>query len=97
MVRSSLNGIYIDSNSMESSDPVRDLNNFLQGQPNGNLTALLQFRSEQTGPNNQATHQVTYTFRGVVVGTGIGTTINLAKRAAAIQALQYFRTQGIPE
>ncbi|KAH9002436.1 hypothetical protein EDB86DRAFT_2827380 [Lactarius hatsudake] len=74
---------------MEGSDPVRDLNNFLQGHPSGNLTSLLRFRNEQTGPNNQATHQGTYTYltvnafaavRGVIVGTGRGTAIGVAKR-----------------
>lgn len=97
MVQSSSSGIYIELTTplTPMEDPVRDLNNLLQGQPSGNLTPLLQFRSEQTGRNDQATHQVTYTFRGVDVGTGTGTAITLAKRAAAIQALQYFRTQGV--
>ncbi|KAF8484431.1 hypothetical protein DFH94DRAFT_688860 [Russula ochroleuca] len=81
---------------MADDDPVRDLNNFLQGQP-GNLSRLLNFASHQTGPNNQAKHTGTYTFRGVVVGTGEGTSKATAKRGAAIQALQYFRAHGIPE
>ncbi|KAI9467319.1 hypothetical protein BJY52DRAFT_1182756 [Lactarius psammicola] len=78
------------------ADPVRDLNNFLQGQPGGNLTPLLQWRNEQSGPNNQAIHQGTYIFRNVAIGTGVGTSIGLAKRDAAIKALQYFRVYGVP-
>jgi hypothetical protein len=35
--------------------------------------------------------------RGVVIGKGSGTTIASAKRVAAVRALQYFRTHGIPE
>jgi len=34
--------------------------------------------------------------RGVTVGTGIGTAKPLAKRGAAVQALQYFKAHGIP-
>jgi len=33
--------------------------------------------------------------RGVTVGTGIGTAKALAKRGAAVQALQYFKAHGI--
>ncbi|KAF8270942.1 hypothetical protein EI94DRAFT_1797546 [Lactarius quietus] len=79
------------------SDPVQELNNFLQQvQKPTNLTQFLQYRNEQVGPNNQAVHHGTYLFRGVVVGTGAGTAIGLAKRAAATQALQYFQTHEIP-
>ena len=35
--------------------------------------------------------------RDIVVGKGRGLSIIQAKSAAAIQALQYFRTHGIPE
>ncbi|KAN0128579.1 hypothetical protein V8E53_013624 [Lactarius tabidus] len=79
------------------SDPVRDLNNYLQEvQKPTNLTQFLRFSSEQMGPSNQAIHQGTYIFRNVVVGTGVGTAISLARSAAATQALQYFRVNGIP-
>jgi len=77
-----------------AGDPNRDLGNFLQ---EVNLVPLLQFTCVQAGPNNQPIHTGTYTFRDVVVGQGSGTTIASAKRAAATQALQYFRTSGIPE
>ncbi|KAH9983198.1 hypothetical protein BJV74DRAFT_886989 [Russula compacta] len=79
-------------------DPIRDLNNFLQGiRKPENLVPLLRFSTVQTGPNNQATHTGIYRFRNIVVGTGVATAINVAKRVAASQALQYFRTHGIPE
>ncbi|KAH9998293.1 hypothetical protein BJV77DRAFT_1064820 [Russula vinacea] len=86
----------IFSLTMAGDDPVRDLNNYLQGQP-GNLTQHLNFATEKTGPDSQAKHTGTYTFRGVVVGTGEGTRKAAAKRAAAVQALQYFHAYGIPE
>ena len=35
--------------------------------------------------------------RGVVVGTGNGTSKAIARRNAATNALQYLRAQGIPE
>ncbi|KAI9508136.1 hypothetical protein F5148DRAFT_1284396 [Russula earlei] len=78
-------------------DPVRDLNNFLQEvRKPENLVPLLRFTSVQTGPNNEAKHHGTYSFRGVNVGTGIGNTKAIARRGAAVQALVYFRTHGIP-
>jgi len=79
------------------SDPVQQLNNLLQGHPRGNLTKFLQFDSKQQGPNNQAIPDATYTYKNVIVGTGVDTSTSQAKSAAATQALQYFRTHGIPE
>lgn len=35
--------------------------------------------------------------RGVVVGRGLGNNIAGARRNAAIQALQFFQTNGIPQ
>jgi len=80
------------------ADPLRRLNTYLQTvQRPSNLVPLLAFTSEQWGPKHQAVHQGTYTFRGVVVGQGQGSSKAMAKRAAAIQALQHFSTHGIPE
>ncbi|KAI0298834.1 hypothetical protein BC826DRAFT_1102896 [Russula brevipes] len=79
-------------------DPIRELNNYLQGVMRGvNLVPLLIFTSAQEGPNNQAVHTGTYKFRGKVVGTGVGAAIAIAKRIAATHALQYFRANGIPQ
>ncbi|KAI0248821.1 hypothetical protein BJV78DRAFT_1284476 [Lactifluus subvellereus] len=84
-----------DPSSM--ADPVRDLNNYLQEiQKPTNLAPLLQWSCVQNGPNHQATHIGTYTFRNVVIGRGEGVTINLAKSVAATQGLQYLHTNGIP-
>ena len=45
-----------------SSDPVRDLNNYLQVVKHGqNLTRYLSLSSQQTGLNNRAVHVVIYT------------------------------------
>jgi len=81
-----------------SSDSVIELNNFLQEVKRPvNLAPFLHFTSVQTGPDNQATHAGTYTFRGVVVGRGSGLSKAYAKRAAAEGAMWYFRIHGIPE
>jgi hypothetical protein len=40
-------------------DPVRDLNNALQGHPTGNLTTQFSWVLKQTGPNHQITHFAT--------------------------------------
>jgi hypothetical protein len=37
-------------------DPVRELNNFLQGHPRGNLIFYLSWLVRQTGLSNQVTH-----------------------------------------
>ncbi|KAI0248819.1 hypothetical protein BJV78DRAFT_1284474 [Lactifluus subvellereus] len=84
-----------DPSSM--ADPVRDLNNYLQEVQDGiDLTPFLHFTKKQMGPNNQAVHTVTYTFKNVEIGTGRGTSIGQAKSAAATQGLRYLRTRGIP-
>ena len=45
-----------------SSDPVRDLNNYLQVVKQGqNLAPYLSFSSQQTGLNNRAIHVGIYT------------------------------------
>ena len=40
-------------------DPVRYLNNRLQGHPRGNLTPYLSWVLGQTGPDHQKTHHAT--------------------------------------
>ncbi|KAH9961996.1 hypothetical protein BGW80DRAFT_1463639 [Lactifluus volemus] len=77
--------------SSNEEDPIRALNNLLQG-TNPSLNHFLSWTSEQTGPNHQAWHKGQYTFRGVVVGYGEGLSINQAKYHAAKQALQHFQT-----
>ncbi|KAI0248820.1 hypothetical protein BJV78DRAFT_1284475 [Lactifluus subvellereus] len=80
-----------DPSSM--ADPVRDLNNYLQEvQVGTNLTPFLSFTNKQIGPNNQAVHIFTYTFRNIEIGTGRGASISQARRDAATQGLQYLRT-----
>jgi hypothetical protein len=41
------------------ADPVRDLNNFLQGQPSGNLTKEFKWISKKEGPGHNAVFHVT--------------------------------------
>lgn len=41
------------------ADPVRDLNNFLQGQPEGNLTKEFAWESKKEGPQHGVTYHVT--------------------------------------
>jgi hypothetical protein len=41
------------------ADPVRDLNNFLQGQPEGNLTRDFRWVSKKEGPQHGVTYHVT--------------------------------------
>jgi dsRNA-specific ribonuclease len=40
-------------------DPVRDLNNFLQGQPGGSLTKEFKWLSKREGPDHGAVYHVT--------------------------------------
>ncbi|KAH9169638.1 hypothetical protein EDB89DRAFT_2244508 [Lactarius sanguifluus] len=40
-------------------DPVRDLNNYLQGHSSGNITTLLSWETTQQGPQHQVTHYAT--------------------------------------
>ena len=41
------------------ADPVRDLNNFLQGRPEGNLTKDFKWSSTKEGPEHDALYHVT--------------------------------------
>ncbi|KAI0265066.1 hypothetical protein BC834DRAFT_192783 [Gloeopeniophorella convolvens] len=77
--------------------PVRDLNNFLQGQPGGNLAQELLWKVTKTGPEHSTTFHVTATFRGVDIGVGHGTSRGSAKRDASVQALQYLRSNGLSD
>jgi Double-stranded RNA binding motif len=96
---------------MADRDPVRDLNNFLQGQPGGNATRDFKWLSAREGPEHDTVYHVTavckhcdnisllfihsYTkVRGVNVGVGHGSTKSIAKRNAALQALEYLKTHG---
>ncbi|KAI0298835.1 hypothetical protein BC826DRAFT_1102897 [Russula brevipes] len=76
------------------ADPVRDLNNFLQKQGQGNLTKELNWVSMKEGPEHGAIYHVTAVFRGVSVGVGHGSSIGAAKRDASVQALQYLKSHG---
>ncbi|KAI0248823.1 hypothetical protein BJV78DRAFT_1232731 [Lactifluus subvellereus] len=73
-------------------DPVRDLNNFLQGQPGGSLTREFKWISMREGPDHGAIYHVTAVFRGVNVGIGHGSSMGSAKREASVQALEYLRS-----
>ena len=42
-----------------NADPVRDLNNFLQGQPGGNLTKEFKWNWLREGPEHDALYHVT--------------------------------------
>lgn len=77
-------------------NPIADLNNFLQSHSAGNLAHYFSWRITQEGPNHQAVHHATAIYRGVPVGEGKGVAIGLAKRAAAMQALNYFLKNGVP-
>ena len=41
------------------ADPVRDLNNFLQGQPGGNATRDFQWILKREGPEHETVYHVT--------------------------------------
>lgn len=77
------------------SDPVRDLNNYLQAHRSGNLTPQFSWEMSKEGPNHQITHRAIAKFRGVEVGHGKGVSMGLAKKEAAITALQYLKTSGV--
>ena len=47
-----------NSHKLEA-DPIRDLNNFLQGQPEGNLTRDFKWNSTKQGPEHDALYHVT--------------------------------------
>jgi len=42
-----------------NADPVRDLNNFLQGQPGGNMTKEFKWNWSREGPEHDALYHVT--------------------------------------
>ncbi|KAH9998292.1 hypothetical protein BJV77DRAFT_981093 [Russula vinacea] len=77
------------------ADPVRDLNNFLQGQPGGSVTKDFKWNLTKEGPEHDTIYHVTAVFRGVDVGVGHGSSMGSAKRNASVQALEYLR-QHVP-
>ncbi|KAH9965708.1 hypothetical protein BJV74DRAFT_799583 [Russula compacta] len=82
------------------SEPVRELNLYLQSHPTGNLTPYLTWGITQSGPDNQKTHYATAkselpTVAGGVVGQGKGSSLSVAKREAAMQAMQHFQRNGV--
>ncbi|KAI9439540.1 hypothetical protein H4582DRAFT_1535387 [Lactarius indigo] len=76
-------------------DPVRDLNNYLQGHPSGNLTSQLSWELMQEGLSHELTYNAYAKFRGVEIGHGCGASKSLAKREAAVQALQRLKTASL--
>jgi dsRNA-specific ribonuclease len=91
-------------------DPVRDLNNYLQGHPRGNLTIYFSWVMKQSGPGHQVTHTavancesfdriknyaLSYAVNGTEIGSGRSFSMGNAKREAAMQALQYFSVNKI--
>ncbi|KAN0136184.1 hypothetical protein V8E53_006044 [Lactarius tabidus] len=80
---------------MSQQDPVRDLNNYLQSYPGGNLSSQLSWVTTHDGPQHQVTHYATANFQRQAIGSGRGVSKGLAKAAAAIQALQYLQ-QALP-
>jgi len=50
-----------------SDDPIRDLNNRLQGHPGGNLTPFLSWVLIQDGPDHQKTHYATARCESIIV------------------------------
>ncbi|KAH8982434.1 hypothetical protein EDB92DRAFT_1952324 [Lactarius akahatsu] len=81
--------------SIAMSDFVRDLNNFLQGHPSGNLTTQFSWEMKTDGPNHQITHHAVAKLRGVEIGRGKGVSMGLAKREAANIALQRLKTSSV--
>ncbi|KAF8266748.1 hypothetical protein EI94DRAFT_1802628 [Lactarius quietus] len=75
----------------QREDPVRDLNNYLQGHPRGNLVPLLSWTTTVDGPCHQVTHYATANFQRQAIGSGSAVSKGNAKAAAAIEALQYLR------
>ncbi|KAH9011721.1 hypothetical protein EDB83DRAFT_2523350 [Lactarius deliciosus] len=73
------------------ADPVRDLNNFLQGHSRGNLTHLLSWETTHSGPQHQVTHYATAKFQQREIGHGQGLSKGNAKAVAAAEALRYLQ------
>ncbi|KAH9972979.1 hypothetical protein BGW80DRAFT_277881 [Lactifluus volemus] len=76
----------------EARDPVRDLNNYLQGQRCGNLAGELMWISMRQGPGHCPVYHVTAVFRGVNIGIGHGPSLGSAKQGASVQALEYLQS-----
>ncbi|KAF8256402.1 hypothetical protein EI94DRAFT_1809033 [Lactarius quietus] len=76
---------------MSQQDAIRDLNNYLQLHPRGNLTVHLSWAMTESGPPGQLTHSASAKFQGQAIGHGRGILKNVAKAEAAVQALQYLR------
>jgi len=73
---------------------IAALNNYLQGHSSGNLAPFLTWTLVQEGPSHQTVHTAIAKFCDVVVGQGKGASRGLAKSAAAMEALRYFRERG---
>ncbi|KAH8991271.1 hypothetical protein EDB92DRAFT_1816448 [Lactarius akahatsu] len=76
-----------------SSDPIRELYHYLGYLTAGNLGMYLLWELKQEGPSHQVTHYAIAKFQGVEIGRGRGVSLGLAKREAAILALQHLRNQ----
>jgi len=76
---------------LSMADPVRDLNNHLQGLP-GNLTKYFKWTSMKEGPKHNTIYHVTAVFRDVNIGIGHGSSMSAAKREASTQALVYLKS-----
>lgn len=50
-----------------SDDPIRDLNNRLQGHPRGNLSPYLSWALAQEGPDHQKVHHATARCESTIV------------------------------
>jgi len=70
---------------VDISGPIRDLNNYLQGHPKGNLTLYFSWVLDAS---DQKTHYATAKFYGRVIGFGRGRSIGKAKNDAASNALR---------
>jgi len=73
-----------------------ELNNFLQEHPTGDLTPFLHYALTRYGPDHSAVHVARAIFRGNSYGEGRGTRMGVAKREAAMRALEYFLANGVP-
>ncbi|KAH9960444.1 hypothetical protein BC827DRAFT_1268156 [Russula dissimulans] len=77
-------------------DYAVELNNFLQGHPTGDLTQFFHYAMTRDGPNHSVTHVAHAMFRGNSYGEGRGKKMGVAKREAAMHALEYFQVNGVP-
>jgi len=74
--------------STASMDPVTELMNYLRSHPTGNLIPQFMWATRQEG---QDTHHATANFQGAPIGYGRGTSMDLAKKQAAIFGLNYLK------